>query len=530
MRWYAYVLLSASALVLAGGAAPAATVPAPGQGHGDLPVAARTAAPAEPKAPSLDAATIARAVETAIRDAAEHAGPAVVNISVVREVDNPLGLDESDIPPDIPEGLRERFRDYFERHREGQPFRSQGNGSGCIISPDGFILTSEHVVRKAVQIEVTLATRKRYEARVVGADPRRDLAVIRIQAKGLPVARFGDATRLRRGQFVLALGSPFGFGRDGQASVSFGVVSGTGRAIPGIGRELDRYYGDLIQTDAAVNPGNSGGPLVDLDGEVVGVNAVISSRDGSSDGVGFAVPINLRTRTIIERLMKGEEVAYGFLGVEMQEVGEEEAKRTGAETGVGAFVVRVLEGTPAEKAGLKHGDVILSVDAEAVRDPDDLVQAVQATPVGDKIRLGILRAGRKQTLLVETIRRPPPDELMASRASGAWWRGMRVEPLSKELREGTNLKPDQPGVFVREVRDASPAAEAGLAPGMVLDQVGDQKIASVREFLAATRDKKGPCFVHVVGQGVRVVAAPGEPAPPKPPDAPKPPEPPAPKP
>jgi serine protease Do len=476
----------------------------------------------------MDAAAVARAVEVAIRDAAERAGPAVVNITVVRELDNPFGLDESDVPPDVPDGLRERFREYFDRYREGQPFRTQGNGSGCIIRPDGFILTSEHVVRRAVQIEVTLATRKRYPARVVGSDPRRDLAVIRIDAKDLPTARLGDAATLRRGQFVLALGSPFGFGRDGQASVSFGIVSGTGRAIPGIGREADRYYGNLIQTDAAVNPGNSGGPLVNLEGEVVGVNAVISSRDGSSDGVGFAVPMTARTRGIVERLIRGEEIVYGFLGVEMQEVGEEEAKRTGAEPGAGAFVVRVLDGTPAEKAGLKHGDVIVSVDAETVRDPDDLVQIVQATPVGEKIRLGVLRGGRRQTIVVETVRRPAPEELMASRGMGTWWRGMRVEPLSAELRDGMGLKPDQAGVLVREVRDASPAAEAGIAPGMVINQVGDQKVASVREFLGATRDLRGPCFVHVVGQGVKVVPAPGQPAPPKPPDAPAPPEPPAP--
>ena len=213
---------------------------------------------------------VARGVEQAIQRAAERVSPAVVNLGVVRETaSGPWGGEGGTIPDWLPDELRARMREYFDelrRRGERQPFRARGNGSGCVISEDGFILTSEHVVRDATEIVVTLAGGKHYRARVVGADPRRDLAVIRIEATGLPVAELGDASGLARGQFVIALGSPFGFGRDGQASLSFGIVSATGRAIPGVGAELDRYYGNLIQTDAAVNPGNSGGPLVDLEG------------------------------------------------------------------------------------------------------------------------------------------------------------------------------------------------------------------------------------------------------------------------
>ncbi len=457
----------------------------------------------------IDPFEVARSFERVIRRVAEQVGPAVVNLSIVRETSNPFGLDEESIPDDLPDGLRERFRDYFDRFRDGEPFRMRGNGSGVVISPDGYILTSEHVIHDAVEIVVTMANRRRYDAEVVGSDPRRDLAVIRVDAKGLPVARLGDARELHRGQFVLALGSPFGFGRDGQASISFGVVSGTSRAIPGIGRELDRYYGNLIQTDAAVNPGNSGGPLVNLEGEVVGVNAVISSRDGSSDGVGFAVPITARTRSIIERLKRGEAIEYGFLGVEMHEVTPEEAERTGAQVGIGAYVSRVLDGTPARKAGIRPGDVILRVDNEAILDPDDLVQVVQATPVGEKLELRVLRNRRERTLEVMTTRRPPAETLLASSLQRLWWRGMRVEPLTEDLRETADLDAEKQGVFVKEVRDGSKAARAGIEPGMVIDQVGDRKVASVGEFQDATGDLDGPVFVHVVGKGVKVIQPPG---------------------
>jgi serine protease Do len=460
---------------------------------------AACAAPAA-RAAEIDAA---RALEVTIEKAAEKVSSAVVNIVVTRGADDP----DREAMQNLPDELRE----FFDRLHPGPPgpYRFQGNGSGFIISPDGYILTSEHVVRGAAEIEVTTADRNRYPAEIVGSDPRRDLAVIRIRAEGLPVARLGEAERLRRGQFVLALGSPFGFGRDGQASLSFGIVSGTGRVIPGIGAELDRYYGNLIQTDAAVNPGNSGGPLVDLDGRVVGVNAVISSTSGTSEGVGFAVPITAGTRRIIERLKKGEEIVYGFVGIEITEIGPEVAKETGAEVGRGAYVVRVLPDAPGAKAGLKQGDVVVAVGEEPVRGPDDVIRMVQVTPVGEKVALTVLRDGKRRPVEVTVSRRPPPGEMLARRFRiTPWWRGLKVEPLTDELREQIGLEAGAEGVFVREVRDESPAAEAGIGPGMVIDQVGETKVTSVREFLAATRSLTGKCMVHVAGIGVKVVASP----------------------
>jgi len=470
--------------------------------------------PAKPLPPALAALAAApspldaaKAVETAIERAAEKTGPAVVNITVMRNAEADM-WDPQEGPPDsVPDGLR----DFLDKLRQrGHPgFRAQGNGSGVIISPDGLILTSEHVVHDSSQIEVTLSTRKKFPAKVVGADARRDLAVIRIQAKDLPAATLGDAAVMRRGQFVLALGSPFGFGRDGQASISFGIVSGIGRAIPTIGRELDRYYGNLIQTDAAVNPGNSGGPLVNLEGEVIGINAVISSQTGASDGVGFAVPITDETRRIIERLKRGEEIVYGYVGIEIQEVTEEEAKSSGAELGDGAYVARVMPDAPGAKAGVRAGDVVIAVADKPVRDPDDVIQAVQATPVGEKVPLTVLRKGKKVTLTVEVARRPAPKDVLATRFRGEWWRGMRVETLTPELRTQTGLKENDQGVFVREVRDGSPAAQTEIIPGMVIDQVGEKKVATIKEFEDAIADVQGPIMVHILGIGVKVIQPPG---------------------
>ena len=466
-----------------------------------IALVASVALAAEPDPPAplvarLDPLAVARSVEAAVQSAVDRVAPAVVCIVVTRE---------PGARPAVSETLPEHLQDLLEQYLRETPLppSDMSNGAGVVISGDGHILTADHVVRDAAKIEVILSTRKRYPGRIVGADPRSYLAVVAITAEGLPVAQLGDASKVKRGQFVVALGSPFGFGRDGQASLSFGIVSGTGRAISGIGSRLDRYYGDLVQTDAPINPGNSGGPLVTLEGRVIGISAVISSHDGAGDGVGFAVPINGRTRSIIERLRKGEAIEYGFLGVQIAEVTGSLASVLGAEPGEGAVVTMVLPDTPAETAGLEDGDVVLSVDGRPVRGPDDLVQTVQATPVGGKVALEFLRGGERRTATVEVTRRPEPA--LARHDQRPWWRGMRVVPLTEELRAQGGLAPAKQGVFVSEVRDASPAAQAGVLPGIIVDQVGTKPVASVREFLEATEGVEGPCFVHVVGVGVKVI-------------------------
>jgi len=260
---------------------------------------------------------------------------------------------------------------------------------------------------------------------------------------------------------------------------------------------------------ATGRPASRSASLVNLDGQVIGVNAVISSQTGTSDGVGFAVPITSGTRAIIDRLKKGEEIVYGFVGIEITEVGEEQAAETGAELGDGAYVARVLPDAPGAKAGIRAGDVVVGIGNETVRGPDDVIQMVQVVPVGQKVTLVVLREGKRKRLTVEVARRPAPREVLVTRYGTRWWRGMRVEPLTDELREQIGLAKSDQGVFVREVRDGSAAAEAGIIPGMVIDRVGGTKVATVTKFSEAVGDVEGECRVHVAGIGDKVVQAPG---------------------
>ncbi|NIA21043.1 MAG: PDZ domain-containing protein [Anaerolineaceae bacterium] len=302
------------------------------------------------------------------------------------------------LPPEWRRRFPQRPRSPQEpRRKQPQELVPRGLGSGVIISPDGYILTNQHVIRGAEEVEVTLSDKRHFKAKIIGQDPRSDLAVLKIEADGLPAAKLDGDVEVRRGLFVLAMGTPFGFGADGQASISFGIVSGTRRRLA-LGQEEDRFYGKLIQTDAAINPGNSGGPLCDLKGRVIGINVAIASRGGGSQGVGFAIPIDETTRDIIRRLKKGKKIEYGYLGVEIRNPKPIESKTAGAEPGIGAFVSKVVPDSPAAKAGLLPADLIIEIDGKRITDADDLVGRVGLTPVGGKIKLTLYRSGKKMTL------------------------------------------------------------------------------------------------------------------------------------
>jgi len=230
--------------------------------------------------------------------------------------------------------------------------------------------------------------------------------------------------------------------------------------------------------------------------------------------VGFAVPIVADTRRIIDRLKKGEEVVYGYLGIEIADVSEDQAQAADIDVGTGAYLTKILPGTPAAKAGLKEGDIILSVNEAAVRGSDDVIQVVQAIPVGERVTLSILRGGKPQKIAAEVARRPGVDEMAsgaAPRDTPASWRGMSLEPLTEELRTQTALKVNDRGAFVKEVKDGSPAASAGIVPGMVIDQVGEKRIASVREFTAAVTSATGAVTVHIIGLGTKTIQATAKP-------------------
>lgn len=285
-------------------------------------------------------------------------------------------------------------------------------GSGVIIDADGLILTNDHVVRSGDRVYATLSNGRRYRAKIVAHDERSDLAVISIKARNLVPADFGDLAEVRVGQFALAMGNPFGSAKDGDPSLSYGIVSALGKSL----RELEegdrRYYGNLIQTTADINPGNSGGPLFNIRGEVIGINTAIETRSGVSEGLGYAIPISHRTRRIIDTLASGEQVQYGFLGVNI-ETDERARRRVVGDNPWGVVVTKVWENSPAALAGLRKKDLILRFDSEPIKNQDHLIRMVGATPVGETVRLLIFRDDQ------EMIVRATLGERIVTLASGS---------------------------------------------------------------------------------------------------------------
>jgi serine protease Do len=488
-----------------------------------------------------DETEIMTALQNRIERVAEEVGRSVVSIQVKGPAPRRIGGFDGGIPWDMlppefrrffdapgdgggeddsPRNFRRFFRDRPGRPRSERPepddrdeLVPRGLGSGVVISRDGYVVTNQHVVDEAKEIEVTLSDKRKFKAEVVGEDVRRDLAVLKVDASDLPAARLHAGAEVRRGMFVLAIGNPFGFGAEGQASVSFGIVSGTRRSLS-LGLDQDRYYGKLIQSDAAINPGNSGGALSDLQGRVIGVNVAIASRSGGSQGVGFAIPIDEDTLELIERLKRGESVAYGFLGVGIRNPTVEESEAAGAPSSAGAFVVRVEPGSPADEAGLRPADLIVALNGKRLRDADDLVTEVGGTPPGRKVKLTLYRSGKKMALEAEVVRRG--GDRVASRDSddgedeaadgdAVRWRGMTVRELTAERRREARLGKDASGVFVDKVDKDSPAYAAGIRAGDVIDQVGSRKVAGLEDFKRGTEKLEGRAFVNVVGRGPELV-------------------------
>ena len=435
-----------------------------------------------------DAVRLLKTVERAFIRAAAKVSPSVVSISTRRKAD----FSRNDWMDKIPD---EEWQKYFNRPKEDfQKPETFSAGSGVIVDPSGLILTNNHVIEDAIAIEVRLADRRAFAATLVQTDTRSDLAIIRIDAKDLPAARFNTSGRVEVGQWVIALGNPFGFGQDGRASVSHGVVSALGRNLPGLAPGEDRYYGHLIQTDAPINPGNSGGPLLNLDGEVIGINTAIFSTSRGSQGLGFSIPIDEKTWAVIGKLRRGEEVAYGYLGVGVAEVTEAAGKRLGVEPRKGALVHRIEPDTPASKAGFQKDDVILAFNGVPVADEDELIREVGATPVGSKSTVDIVRDQKPVTLTVTLAKRSlalaatRPAAVPGSRPSDVTrgsWRGIAVQVVTKDLADRLGLA-EPLGVLVNSVDRNSPAYLAGIRPGFVIDQIGKESITGVTDFRRVT--------------------------------------------
>ncbi|HVN84277.1 MAG TPA: DegQ family serine endoprotease [Candidatus Binatia bacterium] len=365
----------------------------------------------------------------------------------------------------------------FQRRFFGQaPPRSEPKrslGSGFIISPDGYIVTNDHVVRDATRIRVRLADKTEYDAKLIGSDAKTDVALIKIEPnEKLPVVRLGSSAALEVGDWVVAIGNPFGLAQ----TVTAGIVSAKGRVI-GAGP-----YDDFIQTDASINPGNSGGPLLNLDGEVIGINSAIFSRSGGSVGIGFAIPIDL-ARRIVDQLRERGKVVRGWLGVSVQDVTPDLAKSFGLDRPHGVIVADVTHGGPAERAGLRVGDVIVEYQGQALAETHHLPALVADTPVGSRAELKIVRGGKEETVEVTVAELPEPTRRVAATGQNDW--GLAVADLTPNLARQLGLSAQARGVVITGVEPGSPAGEAGLAPGELIREVNRQPVHTVREYRAA---------------------------------------------
>jgi len=349
-------------------------------------------------------------------------------------------------------------------------------GSGVIVSPDGKILTNAHVVKDADEIKVTLGDKRTFQAKVIGADPDSDIAVIKIDAKDLPTATLGDSSKLRVGEIVLAVGNPFGFNQ----TVTSGIVSATGRTNVKI-----IAYEDFIQTDAAINPGNSGGPLVNIYGEVIGINTAIATRTGGYQGIGFAIPSNSAKR-IMEDLLTEGKVRRGLLGVHIQDVTEALAKSFGRDTADGALVNNVVPGSPADKAGIQPGDIILEFNGQPISNAGQLRNVVAAEKPGATATVVVFRNKKKLSLPV-TIQERTKDSFAATEPSGEFGErtlkqlGLEVEKLPPSLSERLGLSKGE-GIRVKDVNPGGPGARMGIMPGDVILEVDGKSIRDVEEF------------------------------------------------
>ena len=350
-------------------------------------------------------------------------------------------------------------------------------GSGVVIREDGVILTNEHVVQDAEKVVVVLHDGASHVAGAVRADPRSDLAVVVIDVEGLQPAALGDLARVRQGHWAFAMGNPFGLGGDGNMAMSQGIVSAIGRKLH-LDPTESRYYGNLIQTSAAVNPGNSGGPLVNIDGEVIGITTAISTRTGANEGVGFAVPIETRTRAIIDRLLRGEPIEYGYLGVSVRDAAAAAPGTPGGLAGQGAVIEAVEPDSPAERARLMVGDVLHELGGTTVVDADHLVRIVGAAPVGKSLSVVYSRQGRRAATQVTPAARTP---IAGSRPAPLSWRGLMLAEPTPALRDRFELPPETTGLVIVAVAPRSAADRAGLKPGQVIVRIGEVDIATLQQ-------------------------------------------------
>ncbi|MDD5729788.1 MAG: Do family serine endopeptidase [Candidatus Omnitrophica bacterium] len=438
-------------------------------------------------------------LEDATIRVAQEVGKAVVSIGTeevtkipTRRFEIPFGSS----PFGNDDEMRKFFRDFFGE-TPGREYKQMGLGSGVIIDAKGYILTNAHVIDNSDKITVTLADGRQFKGEVKGKDKRADLAIVKINALNLPVADLGDSGNLKIGQWVIAIGNPFGFAlRNHEPTVTAGVVSALHRSL-GMLPSSEGDYNDLVQTDAAINPGNSGGPLVNLKGEVIGINTAIFSTSGGYQGIGFAIPVNAAKR-IIGRLIEGKKIIYGWLGVTVQDINEDLAKQFGLSDTKGALVANVLDNSPAKAGGILTGDVIRAINGHPVNDVRELLQSVEGLEVSRKADITVYRQGKTVELPVQITQRPENAEnAVAAAAEAGTWRGLKVDDLTPENMQKYQVQ-EKKGVVVTEVEPGSPADDAGLVAGDVIMEINKAKVNNLSDYQKITAGLKGNVLIRTL--------------------------------
>jgi serine protease Do len=374
------------------------------------------------------------------------------------------------------------------------------NGSGCIVRSDGYILTNEHVVQNARSIQVNFHDGQQRTARLTASDPRSDLAIIHVDRAGLQSVRWADWQTVRRGIWTIAVGNPYGLGNDGNACVSTGVLSNLGRRLPGLGREDDRNYVDMLQTTAAINPGHSGGPLFNIRGEVIGIVAAVYVRAGSDGGVGFAIPMTTERVALVEDLLAGREIEYGYLGLAVRDLATDDPQPTSR----GPLVTSVEAGGPGARAGIQVGDIVATLNGEPVGDALSFAYRVGRQPVGQPVAVTVQRDGRRLDLTATVGRR---DLLRVGwlRGGALLWRGIKFGEIAQE--KVVTFEDAQPrGILVVEVRPGTDAAQAGLASGDVVTAVDGRPVSGLAQFHLTVRGQRKALPLTLRQGGVVTIA------------------------
>jgi serine protease Do len=425
----------------------------------------------------------------AVADTAEKVTPAVVNITTKRNRRvMPTGHNPLEQHP--------MFREFFGPGMQQPPQLEIGAGSGVVISSDGFIVTNNHVIEGADEIKVAFSDKREFKAKLIGTDKPSDVALIKIDAKNLPALAFGDSNTLRLGEFVLAVGNPFGVGQ----TVTLGIVSAKSRTL----KEPIVEYEDFIQTDAAINPGNSGGALVNLKGELVGINTAILTNGrtgGGNQGIGFAVPVAM-VQPVLQQIKEHGRVRRGWLGIGIQDLTPELAKQMSIESTDGVLISDVMENGPGAKFDIKSGDIVVGVNGKSTKSSTQLRNAIALLGPGTKANLQIIREGKKKTIDVVLAEKKDeggtnePKETEKELLSG-----VQLQELSSEVRDELRIPPRMKGVVVAEIDPSSPAAESGLQPGDVITEVNRKPIAGIGDLRNMKLDKQAQALLKVWRHG-----------------------------